>query len=150
MPQYIGDNTDDELSHSSFLNNYLAAKGIESADLTPFRSITPSQVSGVPGDGRLTNLTQLTVDTSWYTRYRSDSQNPDLGGSFPQAVPGLFTTAFPAIPRSNDDVNGDPNFVQAVANVAGLPLFFLGERGARLCPQPAPAATHPAEVRVRR
>jgi len=148
MPQYIGDNTDDELSHSSFLNNYLAAKGIESADLTPFRNITPSQVSGVPGDGRLTNLTQLTVDTSWYTRYRSDSQNPDLGGTFAQAVPGLFSTAFPAIPRSNDDVNGDANFVQAVANVAGFHFAFVEQGGTSLYPQLAQRVTHPEVLRI--
>ena len=148
MPQYIGDNTDDELTHSSWLNNFLAAKGIESADLTPFKNITPSQVSGVPGDGRLTNLTQLTVDTSWYTRYRSDSQNPDLGGSFPQAVPGLFATPFPAIPRSNDDVNGDPNFVQAVANVAGFHFAFVEQGGTSIYPQLAQRVTHPDVLRI--
>ena len=148
MPQYIGDNTDDELTHSSWLNNFLAAKGIESADLKPFKNITPSQVSGVPGDGRLTNLTQLTVDTSWYTRYRSDSQNPDLGGSFPQAVPGLFTTPFPAIPRSNDDVNGDPNFVQAVANVAGFHFAFVEQGGTSIYPQLAQRVTHPDVLRI--
>ena len=38
MPQYIADNTDDELSHSSWLNHFLAANGIESADLTPFKT----------------------------------------------------------------------------------------------------------------
>jgi hypothetical protein len=27
MPQYIADNTDDEISHHRFLNNYLASKG---------------------------------------------------------------------------------------------------------------------------
>jgi hypothetical protein len=39
----------------------------------------------------LTNLTQLTVDTSWWTRYRDDSHNPDLDPTFafPQAVPTL-------------------------------------------------------------
>jgi len=148
MPQYIADNTDDELSHSSFLNNYLAAKGIESADLTPFKNIKPSQVSGVPGDGRLTNLTQLTVDTSWYTRYRSDSQNPDLGGTFPQALPGLFATAFTAIPRSNDDVSADPNFVQAVANVAGFHFAFIEQGGTSLYPQLAQRVTHPEVLRI--
>jgi len=148
MPQYIADNTDDELTHSSFLSNYLAARGIESADLAPFKNITPSQVSGVPSDGRLTNLTQLTVDTSYWTRYRIDSQNPDLGGSFPQAVPGLFTTPFPAIPRTNDDVNGDPNFVQAVANVAGFHFGFIEQGGTSLYPSLAQRVTHPEVLRI--
>ena len=148
MPQYIADNTDDELSHSSFLNAYLAARGVESADLTPFKNITPSRVSGVPGDGRLTNLTQLTVDTSWWTRYRSDSQNPDLGGTFAQAIPGLFTTPFTAIPRSNNDVNGDPHFVQAVANVAGFHFAFVEQGGTSLYPQLAQRVTNPEVLRV--
>jgi hypothetical protein len=148
MPQYIADNTDDELSHAAFLSNYLEARGIESADLTPFKNIKPSQVSGVPGDGRLTNLTQLTVDTTWWTRYRSDSKNPDLGASFPQAIPGLFTTPFPAIPRTNSDVSGDPNFVQAVANVAGFHFGFIEQGGTSLYPQLAQRVTHPEVLRI--
>ncbi|HET6929744.1 MAG TPA: ferritin-like domain-containing protein, partial [Candidatus Acidoferrum sp.] len=148
MPQYIADNTDDELSHAAFLSKYLEAKGIESADLTPFKNITPSQVSGVPGDGRLTNLTQLTVDTTWWTRYRSDNKNQDLGDSFPQAVPGLFTTPFPAIPRTNSDVSGDPNFVQAVANVAGFHFGFVEQGGTSLYPQLAQRVTHPEALRI--
>src|SRR6266853_3457171 len=34
MPQYISDNTDDEISHHRFLNNYLASKGAKTIDLT--------------------------------------------------------------------------------------------------------------------
>src|SRR6202047_355802 len=37
MPQYIHDNTDDEISHASFLGNYLESKGAASADLTQFK-----------------------------------------------------------------------------------------------------------------
>src|SRR5260370_34872746 len=38
MPQYITDNTDDELSHASFPNAYLESKGAEQVDLEPFRN----------------------------------------------------------------------------------------------------------------
>src|SRR6266446_271659 len=69
MPQYIADNTDDEISHHRFLNNYLASKGAKPIDLSSFAILPPSQVTGVPQKGRLTNLKQLTVDTSWWTRY---------------------------------------------------------------------------------
>ena len=148
LPQYIADNTDDELSHAAFLNSYLEAKDIESADLTPFLNIAPSQVPGVPQIGRLTNLTQLTVDTSWWTRYRSDSANPDLGGTFTEAVPGLFATPFPAIPRSNADVNGAPNFVQAIANVAGFHFAFIEQGGTSLYPSLAQRVTHPEVLRI--
>ena len=36
MPQYIHDNTDDEISHASFLGNYLESKGAEPVDLSHF------------------------------------------------------------------------------------------------------------------
>ena len=85
MPQYIADNTDDEISHHRFLNNYLVSKGAQPIDLSQFAILPPSQVTGVPQNGRLTNLKQLTVDTTWWTRYRSDSANPDFGGTFEDA-----------------------------------------------------------------
>src|ERR1700732_2425054 len=78
MPQYISDNTDDEISHHRFLNNYLQSKGAKPIDLSTFAILPPSAVSGVPQNGRLTNLKQLTIDTSWWTRYRSATKNPDL------------------------------------------------------------------------
>src|SRR5216684_6916728 len=72
MPQYIADNTDDEISHHAFLNNYLQSKGAKPIDLSEqFAILPPSRVTGVPQTGRLTNLRQLTVDTTWWTRYRS-------------------------------------------------------------------------------
>jgi anti-sigma factor RsiW len=42
------------------------------------RNIPSSKVTGVPQTGRFTNLQQLSVDTSWWVRYRSTT-NPDLG-----------------------------------------------------------------------
>src|SRR6266446_3425530 len=78
MDQYIHDNTDDEMSHVSFINAYLKAHGAQTVNLDKFRTLPSSQATGAQQSGRLTNLTQLTVDTSFLTRYRSDSQNPDL------------------------------------------------------------------------
>ncbi|MDT7810899.1 MAG: hypothetical protein QOJ42_815, partial [Acidobacteriaceae bacterium] len=97
QPQYISDNTDDEISHAAFLNAYLASKGEQQVDLSHFMNLAPSQVSFVPQTGRLTNLKQLTVDTSWWTRYRSTT-NPDFGATFPNAVPSLSTGLHTAIP----------------------------------------------------
>src|SRR5229473_2227908 len=124
MPQYIADNTDDEISHHRFLNNYLMSKGARPVDLSQFATLPPSGVTGVPQKGRLTNLKQLTVDTTWWTRYRSATANPDLGGHFENAVPDLATGQHPAIPVTNDDLklNPDgtiPNHLQAIANTAG-------------------------------
>src|SRR6266699_4616048 len=78
MPQYIHDNTEDEFSHMAFINAYLASKGAVPVNLDKFRNLPSSKATGAQQIGRLTNLMQLTVDTSWWTRYRSRTQNPDL------------------------------------------------------------------------
>src|SRR5271163_3728886 len=87
-PQYISSNTTDEQSHATFLNAYLASIGAEPVNLDKFRTLQGSQATGAAGVGRLTNLMQLKVDTSWYTRYRS-STSPDFDATFPQALPAL-------------------------------------------------------------
>src|SRR6266436_4115128 len=139
MPQYIADNTDDEISHHRYLNNYLASKGAKTIDLSEFATLPPSQVSGVPQTGRLTNLKQLTVDTTWWTRLRSDNANPDFGGTFDQAVPDLAKGKHPAIPVNNADLalNPDgtiPNHLQAIANTAGFHFAFIEQGGSSLYP----------------
>src|SRR5258705_6015057 len=65
MDQYIHDNTDDEITHAAFLNAYLASKGANPVNLDQFRTLPSSQATGAQQIGRLTNLMQLTVDTSW-------------------------------------------------------------------------------------
>jgi len=134
QPQYIADNTDDEMSHAAFLNAYLASKGEQQVDLRQFATLPPSQVSFVPQTGRLTNLKQLTVDTSWWTRYRSTT-NPDFGATFPNAVPSLDIGLHTAIPR-NDDELGDPNnpsdHVKAIAFTAGFHFGYIEQGGTSL------------------
>src|SRR6266446_9617070 len=106
MAQYIHDNTEDELSHETFINAYLASKGADTISLDQFRTLPSSKATGSSGKPRLTNLMQLTLDTSWWTRYRSRGNNPDLepGFTFPQAIPGLAAGQFPAIPRTDADL----------------------------------------------
>src|SRR5712664_1976947 len=106
MPQYIHDNTEDEITHFQFINAYLASKGADTVNLDHFRILPSSKATGARQIGRLTNLMQLTVDTSWWTRYRSRANNPDLDPTFtfPQAIPSLSKGQFPAIPRSDDDL----------------------------------------------
>src|SRR5437899_9115036 len=68
MPIYIHDNTDDEITHHRFLNAYLVSKGAAPANLGGFRTLMGSTATGVNPNRvgkRLTNLTQLTLDTSW-------------------------------------------------------------------------------------
>lgn len=91
MDQYIHDNTEDEFTHAAFINAYLVSKGEKAVNLDEFLKLPSSKATGANQIGRLTNLMQLTVDTSWWTRYRSRDKNPDLDPSFifPQAVPTL-------------------------------------------------------------
>jgi hypothetical protein len=131
MPQYIADNTDDEMSHVAFLNAYLASKGEEMVNFDAFRNIPPSKVTGVPQTGRLTNLQQLSVDTSWWVRYRSTT-NPDLGAIFTQqAVQGLNVGQHPAIPVTNTDLTSD-NHLLAIAFTAGFHFGFIEQAGTSL------------------
>lgn len=134
QPQYVSDNTDDEQSHVNFLNGFLSAAGASPVNLDQFRTLPSSQATGAQQIGRLTNLMQLTVDTSWFTRYRSTT-NPDLGGMFPHAVPSLATGLHAAIPR-NDAEQGDPDnlsdHIKAIAFTAGFHFAFIEQGGTSL------------------
>jgi hypothetical protein len=149
MDQYIHDNTDDEITHHQFLNAYLVSKGAAPVDLEPFRTLPGSTATGSSGILRLTNLTQLTVDTSWWTRYRDDSHNPDLDPNFtfPQAVPTLNVNQHTAIPRTDADTS-DPNFLQAIANTAGFHFPTIEQGGTSLYPSMALRATHEEVLRI--
>src|SRR3989440_1476539 len=131
MAQYVHDNTDDEFTHQNFLNAYLASKGADTVNLEQFRTVPGSKATGAQQIGRLTNLMQLTVDTSWWTRYRSSTKNPDLGDTFAQAVPALAEGEFPAIPRSDADLE-PANHIQAIANTAGFPFATIEQGGTGL------------------
>jgi hypothetical protein len=163
MAQYIHDNTDDEISHHRFLNNYLASKGAKTIDLRPrFANLPSSKADGARQIGRLTNLTQLTVDTSFWSRYRSIT-NPDFDPNAPfvQAVPSLNVKQHTAIPRSNADTKGsaisaDPNnnpqsitsHLQAIAFTAGFHFAFIEQGGSSLYPTLAQKVTNLEVLRI--
>jgi Ferritin-like domain len=153
MPQYIADNTDDEISHHQFLNNYLMSKGAPPVDLSRFAVLPPSKVSGVPQNGRLTNLQMLTIDTSWWTRYRSATANPDFGGTFENAVPDLAKAPHTAIPITDADaiLNADgsiPDHIQAIASTAGFHFAFIEQGGTSLYSAMAQKASSLEVLRV--
>jgi hypothetical protein len=148
MDQYISDNTEDELSHEVFLNAYLASKGAETLNLDTFRTLPASQATGSNKTfGRLTNLTQLTVHTDYWTRYRSRRGNPDLGDSFANAIPTLAVGQHTAIPRTDADV-ADSGFLQAVANTAGFHFAWIEQGGTSLYPSLAQRASDAEVLRV--
>ncbi|MBV9499051.1 MAG: ferritin-like domain-containing protein [Acidobacteriaceae bacterium] len=160
MPQYISDNTDDEISHAAFLNAYLESKGEEPVSFKAFQTIPPTKATGANQNlARITNLRALNVDTSWYFRYRSTT-NPDLGAQFPQL---LDIKKQPAIPISDTDT--DPNALvpllqslpitdpkarrmQAIANTAGLHFAFIEQGGSSLYPILALKATSLEVLRI--
>src|SRR6266478_5897481 len=146
MPQYIADNTDDEMSHSAFLAAYLQSIGATPVSLDNFRSLPSSQATGARNVGRLTNLQALNVDLSWYTRYRGTG-NPDLGATFNSP---FNINHQPAIPLDNTDTPPDTTIpsptdafpgssfagaaarMQAIANTAGFHFAFIEQGGASL------------------
>jgi hypothetical protein len=149
MDQYIHDNTEDEISHFLFINAYLASKGADTVDLGQFRVLPSSQATGAQQIGRLTNLMQLTVDTSWYTRYRSRDNNPDLDPTFtfPQAIPGLAKGQHPAIPKTDADLLPDDH-IQAIANTAAFHFAFIEQGGTSLYPSLAQRVSDPQVLRI--
>lgn len=147
MSQYIHDNTDDEFTHFTFLNAYLKSRGGRPVSLERFRTLPSSKATGAQQIRRLTNLMDLTVDTTWWTRYRSSNKNPDFGDTFPPAVPGLLKGRFPAIPRSDADLT-PPNHLQAIANTAGFHFATIEQGGTSLYPSLAQRASDPEVLRV--
>jgi len=155
MPQYITDNTDDELSHAAFLQAFLRSRGEAPVDLEPFRNLPSSQATGARQIKRLTNLMNLNVDLSWYTRYRS-GKNPDLGAVF--KGPFLIKNQ-PAIPLNDTDTppstnptipiaGRDAERIQAIANTAGFHFAFIEQGGASLYPTLAFKANDPTVLRI--
>jgi hypothetical protein len=147
MSQYIHDNTEDELTHEVFINAYLESKGAEPVNLDQFRTLPSSKATGANQFGRLTNLMQLTVDTSWWTRYRSSTANPDLGGTFAQAIPTLAVNQHPAIPRTDDDAN-HADFFQAIVNTAGFHFATIEQGGTSLYPSLAQRVSNIEVLRI--
>jgi hypothetical protein len=150
MPTYIHLNNEDEQSHAAFLNAYLESRGAEPVNLDAFRMLPSSKATGAKKAGRLTSLTSLDVDTSWYTRYRS-STNPDFGATFPQAI---TIRNQPAIPISDTDV--PPNTpaplppttpaerrIQVIACTAAFHFGFIESGGTSLYPTLAEKVSDP-------
>ena len=127
MPTYVFQNTRDEFSHAAFLNGFLKSKGHKPVDLSPFQRLGSSQATGSNKSAkRLTTLLDLTVDTSWYNRYRSPG-NPDFGDTFPQVVDLVNVPGIPSadLPLGSDDV-------QFIANVAGFHFATVEQGGSSL------------------
>lgn len=134
---YVDLNTRDELSHATFLNAYLMSKGAQPVNLEPFRTLPSSQATGSNKTAkRLTSLMNLTVDTSWYFRYRS-ALNPDFGATFPQIanlvnVPGIPNSDLPPPVDSSGNILPSGFEIQFIGNVAGFHFATIEQGGSSL------------------
>jgi hypothetical protein len=143
MPTYVNQNTRDEFSHQDFINAYLKSKGRRPVNLESFRTLASSQATGANKTAkRLTSLMNLTVDTSWYTRYRSTG-NPDFGDTFAQIV-NLVNV--PAIPNTDLAVGSDE--AQLIANTAGFHFATVEQGGSSLYDSFLPKATSAEVIRI--
>src|SRR5580658_8738090 len=144
-PQYITSNWKDELTHAAFLNAYLESRGAEPVNFDEFETLPGSTATGSTGIGRLTNLMNLNVDTSWFVRYRS-ATNPDLGATFPQAITLKGVTA---IPINDADLNNpNPNHLQAIANTAGFHFGYIEQGGSSLYASMSQKVTDPEVLAI--
>jgi hypothetical protein len=143
MSTYVNQNTRDEFSHQDFINAYLMSKGRKGVSLEQFRTLSSSQATGADKSAkRLTNLTNLTVDTSWYTRYRGTG-NPDFGDTFPQIV---NLVNLPAIPNTDLPVNSDA--IQLIANTAGFHFATIEQGGSSLYDSFLPKVNSKEVIRI--
>jgi len=155
MSQYIHDNTDDERSHQAFINAFLESIGADPVNLDQFATLPSSKASGARDIGRLTNLMNLTVDTSFWTRYRSSTENPDLNPNFAFGQSEVIVNRT-AIPRTDDDLNGPahiapfniPDHLKAIAFTAGFHFCAIEQGGSSLYPSLAQRVANVDVLRI--
>jgi hypothetical protein len=122
---YSSDTHADEMSHDQFIAAYLTSIGVTPVDLTPFKTLntTPNAAGG--GSLTITNLTQLSLDTSYYTRYHN-GLNPDFDSNIPQLA---TIKSQSAVPTKNFET---PATLLGQAGVAGLHFAAIEQGGSSL------------------
>ncbi len=125
LVRYNHDIRRDETSHADFINAALQAAGQAATNLDKYRTLRMPQVQGSNGAGYLTNLTDLNVDTSWYTKLRSHD-NPDFGSKPAQFVELNGVAAIP----TRDDLTEEQ--YQVSANAATFHSPSIDEAGTSL------------------
>ncbi|MDQ6705148.1 MAG: hypothetical protein M3Z85_04175 [Acidobacteriota bacterium] len=132
---YTCDVAANERSHEQLINAFLVANGQAPVLLDDFRTLPSSKAIGAQQLGRLTNLLSLTVDTSWYLRYR-DPGNPDFGDTYPQFVEIKDKAVIPP----SDHISEES--MQLIANSAAFHFANSEELGASIYPALAQKVTN--------
>jgi Ferritin-like domain len=120
---YAADTTEDERSHDKFIAAYLKSIGVMPVDLKPFRTIPSPNIKGGNGRFRVNNLTGLSIDTSYYTRYH-DRKNPDFGKQPGQLAEISKQSAIPTQPKESEKA------LLGMAGVAGLHFASIEQAAA--------------------
>ncbi|MCU0647086.1 MAG: ferritin-like domain-containing protein [Gemmatimonadaceae bacterium] len=141
LVRYVNDDRDDERSHAQLINAFLAAIGEAPVNLDAFRTLPSVDAQGAAREGRLTTLTNLTVDTSWYTRYRG-AGNPDFDDAFAQIV---TITNRPTVPTPDVSKRGQ---VQAAAHAAAFHFAAIEQGGGSLYASLMPKVTSLDVLRI--
>jgi len=141
LVRYICDDRDDERSHAALINGFLASIGEEPINLDAFRTLPSVNAPGAEQTGRLTNLTNLTVDTSWYNRYRS-AQNPDFGAQFDQIVTIVNR---PTVPTTGELGSGA---LQTIAHSASFHFAAIEQGGGSLYTNLLSRVQSPQAIRI--
>lgn len=125
LPDYIRGVFKNECSHATFINAFLIAAGKTPINLDAFRTLPSVPVEGAKDIGRLTNLKNLTIDTSYYQRYRQ-AGNPDFGDAFPQVVNIVNQAAVP----TSESIGGDE--LRSIAQTATFHFAAIEQGGSSL------------------
>ncbi len=139
---YVCDVAGDERSHAKFINAFLVAHGFTPTNLDAFRTLPSSKAKGAKQIGRLTNLLNTSVDTSWYLRYR-DSGNPDFGDTYPQFVDIIDKPLIPV-----DDKPLTENEIHLIASSAAFHFAATEQGGTSIYPSLIPKVTNLEVLRI--
>ena len=86
MPQYISDNTDDEMSHAAFLNAYLMSKGEHPVNLDAFRTLPRAPAHGRQTDREAHKSNESRCGHQLVHPLSQYAESGSRRGTFPQAV----------------------------------------------------------------
>ena len=134
--------------HFKFLNAYLEARGGQAGRSRPFRTLPSSTATGAQQIKRLTNLMELTVDTTLVDAVSQQQQEPRLRRQLPARRSGAAGRG--RSPRYPDPTrtSSPGKHLQAIANTAGFHFATIEQGGTSLYPSLAQRVTDPEVLRV--
>ena len=148
MAQYIHDNTDDEISHFTFINAYLKAHGAETVNLDRFRTLPSST-----GDRRAADRTADQPDAADHQHQLLDAlpqrlAEPRPRRHAPASRPRPRHRPAPGDPAHRTPTSSRQKHLQAIANTAGFHFAWIEQGGTSLYAALAQRVTHREVLRI--